>query len=404
MKVFWSWQSDTPGKIGRHFVRAALSLAVEALKQAPDVEEPTAAETREGLHLDQDRQGVPGSPDLAPTIFEKIERSAVFVADVTLVGGSDNGSKRLMNSNVAIEYGHAHHALGSEAILMVQNTHYGNRDALPFDLKHKAGPIQFNLAPAAKKADIEAEQKKLVSQLVVALRPYIERAAAQAAGAFQEAASTSSSAVFFDATEVLGRLGTGTEDEIEYRFGEPRVFYLRVMPAAALPPMKQTQLMDIASQHRPDVLSPYRYSGHLDRNRHGVVAVEPSGTATTPRSVTQLFGTGEIWGLSTHFFSTYRGRPLIPTTKLENIYRRALSNYCDILGTGMGIAAPYTIVLGAIGLQDTYAGVDNSAEGPIHTDSIEVRRILHDPANASQEAVVREFVDAILDLAGVSRA
>ncbi|WP_407193764.1 hypothetical protein [Bradyrhizobium sp. STM 3566] len=273
MKIFWSWQSDTPGKIGRHFVRDALKLAIETLKQAPDVEEPTAAEARESIHLDHDRQGVPGSPDLARTIFEKIERSAVFVADVTLVGTSDGGSKRLMNPNVAIEYGHAHHALGDESILMVQNTHYGQRDALPFDLKHKAGPIQFNLAPSAVKAEIEAEQKKLVTQLVAALRPYVERAASQSAAPFHEAASTSSPAVWFDAAEVLGRVGTGTEDEIEYRFGEPRVFYLRVMPAAARPPIRQTQLMDIASQHRPDVLSPYRYSGYLDRNRHGVIAV-----------------------------------------------------------------------------------------------------------------------------------
>jgi hypothetical protein len=64
MKIFWSWQSDTPGKVGRHFVRDALRLAIEALKQAPDVEEPTAAETRETIHLDYDRQGVTGSPDL----------------------------------------------------------------------------------------------------------------------------------------------------------------------------------------------------------------------------------------------------------------------------------------------------------------------------------------------------
>lgn len=404
MKIFWSWQSDTPGRTGRHFVRAALLLAIERLKQARDVGEPTAAESRERLHLDQDRQGISGSPDLASTIFEKIERSAVFVADVTLVGGSDGGSKRLMNSNVAIEYGHAHHALGSEAILMVQNTHYGNRDALPFDLKHKAGPIQFSLAPGAEKAEIEAEQKKLVSQLVVALRPYLERATAQTGAPFQEATSTTSPALFFNVAEVLGRVGTGTEDEIEYRFGETSVFYLRVMPAAARPPLKQTQLMDIASRHRPDVLSPYRYNGHLDRNRHGVVAVEPSGTATTSRSVTQLFGTGEIWGISTHFFSTSRGRPLIPMTKLENIYRRALSNYCEILSVGMGISAPYTIVLGAVGLQDAYVGIDNSAEGPIHTDSIEVRRILHALGIEAQEAVVRDFVDAILDLAGISRA
>ena len=147
MKIFWSWQSDTPGRIGRHFVRDAVRLAIEQLKRAPDVEEPTAAETREGIHLDHDREGVTGSPDLARTIFDKIDRAAVFIADVTAVGASDDGSKRLINSNVAIEYGHAHHSLGDEAILMVQNTHYGDRETLPFDLKHKAGPIQFCLAP-----------------------------------------------------------------------------------------------------------------------------------------------------------------------------------------------------------------------------------------------------------------
>jgi hypothetical protein len=95
--------ADTPGKIGRHFVRDALLLAIEALKQAPNVEEPTAAETREG----------------------------------------------------------------------------------------------------------------------------IERATAQSAAPFQEAAPTGGPAIFFKPTDVLGRVGTGTVDEIEYRFGEPHVFYLR---------------------------------------------------------------------------------------------------------------------------------------------------------------------------------
>src|SRR5580704_11112247 len=85
MKVFWSWQADTPGKTGRHFVREALAEAIAALKEPEDVEEPSERETREALHLDHDRQGVPGSPDLAPTIFRKIDQAAVFVADVTLV-------------------------------------------------------------------------------------------------------------------------------------------------------------------------------------------------------------------------------------------------------------------------------------------------------------------------------
>src|SRR5215472_8101309 len=85
MKVFWSWQSDTPGKIGRHFVRDALSAAIQRLKEPPEIEEPTALEARAAMHLDQDRKGIPGSPDLARVILERIEQSAVFVADVTSV-------------------------------------------------------------------------------------------------------------------------------------------------------------------------------------------------------------------------------------------------------------------------------------------------------------------------------
>src|SRR5581483_9125197 len=85
MKIFWSWQADTPGRIGRHFVRDALAAAIDALKQPEEIEEPSEREDREALQLDHDRKDVPGSPDLAPTIYRKIEQSSVFVADVTLV-------------------------------------------------------------------------------------------------------------------------------------------------------------------------------------------------------------------------------------------------------------------------------------------------------------------------------
>jgi hypothetical protein len=404
MKIFWSWQSDTPGKVGRHFVRDALRLAIESLRQAPDVEEPTAAETRESIHLDHDRQGVSGSPDLARTIFDKINRSAVFVADVTLVGTSDNGSKRLINPNVAIEYGHAHHSLGDEAILMVQNTHYGDRDALPFDLKHKAGPIQFWLAPDAKKAQIEADRKNLVGQFITALRPFVERRIAQVAAPFQEQPSTHTPAVFFTPDEVLGRIGVGTVDEIQYRFAEPRAFYLRLMPTAAQPELKHTALMDIAGQHRPDVLSQYRFDGYLDRNRFGVIALTPSGTSTTPTSFTQLFSTGEAWGVTRNFFASYQNLTVVPVNALENIYRRVLANYVDILEKGLGIAPPYTVVLGAIGLRNAHVGLNNSVDGPIYDDRIEIRRLLNEANKQAQEAVVKEFADAILDLAGVRRS
>lgn len=72
MKVFWLWQSDTPGKIGRHFIREALSAAIADLTVEAEVEEPEGRDPRSALHLDQDRQGVPGSPDLARIILNKI--------------------------------------------------------------------------------------------------------------------------------------------------------------------------------------------------------------------------------------------------------------------------------------------------------------------------------------------
>ncbi len=56
---------------------------------------------------------------------------------------------------------------------MVQNLHYGSRDDLPFDLKHKAGPIQYSLAPGDGKPEIATEKAKLKGQLIAALRPYL---------------------------------------------------------------------------------------------------------------------------------------------------------------------------------------------------------------------------------------
>ena len=69
MKVFWSWQSDHPGKISRRFVRDAIERAILSLQQDPDVEE--AARDAE---LDHDRKGVPGSPDLAQVIIGKFKQ------------------------------------------------------------------------------------------------------------------------------------------------------------------------------------------------------------------------------------------------------------------------------------------------------------------------------------------
>jgi hypothetical protein len=241
-------------------------------------------------------------------------------------------------------------------------------------------------------------KKKLVNRLTNALRPYLDRVAAQAADPFQEAASTSNPAVFFEPTDVLGR---DSIMEAEYRYDLPQAFYLRLMPTTNLPPVKQTRLMDIARNIAPDVLSPDNYDTPLHRNNFGVAAIEIDGG--TPESVTQFFKSGEIWGITRTYL--WSQGSLIVIAPLERIYCRVLSNYCDFLTEGLDLAPPFNVILGAVGLLNREIVAPGDAEfGPILADRLELRRVLHDTSKASQEAIVREFVDAILGLTGASRS
>ena len=155
-------------------MRDTLRDAIKELKIAEEVEDSPRIDEYEKLHLDHDREGVAGSPDLARVILEKIEASTVFIADVTAIGQvfGDEGKeqpKKLINPNVAIELGYALKLLGNSGLLMVMNDHYGTRNDLPFDLRAKAGPILFTLAPEADKQTITQEKAKLKGKLKEAI-------------------------------------------------------------------------------------------------------------------------------------------------------------------------------------------------------------------------------------------
>lgn len=171
MKIFWSWQSDTLGKIGRFLVRDALNDAIEKLKADNEIEE-----AMRDVHLDHDVKDIPGSPDLVRTILAKIEKSEVVVADVTIVGKTKEG-KSLINSNVAIELGYALHACTDERAVLVFNKYYGKYEELPFDLRHKGGGVSFELQPDSSKVEIEAQQRLLKDAFVRKLKPFVEGAA-----------------------------------------------------------------------------------------------------------------------------------------------------------------------------------------------------------------------------------
>ena len=422
MKVFWSWQSDTPGKIGRHFVRDALQAAIERLKETPEIEEPTAGEARSAMHLDQDRKGIPGSPDLARVILEKIEQSAVFVADVTSVGitttqNEGTQPKKVINPNVAIELGYALHALGDRAFLMVMNEHYGSRADLPFDLQSKAGPIIFRLPPDADRNMITAASRQLTAQLAEALElciaQHVERVRQETP--FPEAAAAGNPAVYFAPNDVLANSGYSTEQEWRLLEGD-RLIYLRLFPThAGQPAVGLAKLTNVFDTRKPCPMSMI-LGGIPGRNRFGPVIYDPQGP-NTMLGLTQGFPTGELWGVNAQMFSRH-GRHnvsgadiwLISAIGREKLYVRVLRNYVKVATSELGLIPPYTVEMGAVGIDGVYLAVPggplNTGEfvGPVMQENIQKRYTLPDVSDSAVAGVLRSYFTEFYDLASCVRA
>src|SRR6185503_1535671 len=94
--------------------------------------------------IDRDTVGVPGSPDIATTILQKIEKAAVFVCDVSFINqGTD--ARQTPNPNVLLELGYALKALGPNRVVMVLNTNFGGPELLPFDLRMRRA-VTYDMA------------------------------------------------------------------------------------------------------------------------------------------------------------------------------------------------------------------------------------------------------------------
>jgi len=121
--------------------------------------------------IDQDTQGQSGTPAISETIYRKIEKCSVFLADVTLVGKTDpkdgRRSKQLPNPNVLIELGYAAGKLGWDRIVLALNKHYGSPESLPFDLRNRRFPVTFDLGPNSRRG--QAVRQSLASELQTAI-------------------------------------------------------------------------------------------------------------------------------------------------------------------------------------------------------------------------------------------
>ncbi len=164
--IFYSWQMDAPLAINKDFIHQALSAAVHALGNQFDIEEA------DRLTVEQGMKGVPGSPEVATMMFEKIGESAIFLGDTSLVGTVVRDGellKRVPNPNVSIEEGFAAGVLGWERVICVSNEYFGPNEEQAFDQRNRRFPISYCLAPGAANEQKGHVREALVKALTIAI-------------------------------------------------------------------------------------------------------------------------------------------------------------------------------------------------------------------------------------------
>lgn len=175
IKIFYSWQSSTDLRFNKDFIRDCLYLAIDYIKSNTELQNLD-------FEILQGTDGLPGSPQVADKILQRIKESDIFIGDISVANNQSKFRKILsniglvkhkvfQNNNVILEMGHAYGTLGEERLIGVLNSKYGSPhfDAqnLPFDIRHLKFPIEYNFS---KIDDEEIAQKQLVKKLVTAIK------------------------------------------------------------------------------------------------------------------------------------------------------------------------------------------------------------------------------------------
>lgn len=158
--IFYSWQSDLPGSETRNIIQDSIKDAVRLLRDTVDIE------------ADRDTKGEFGSPDIAQTIFSKIDDCNIFVADVSAVcryeATDKDGNKKVKympNPNVMLELGYATHVVGWDNVICVLNADYGAPKDMPFDIASRR-LTPFSLKDGKSKGEIKRYIKGVIQDTV----------------------------------------------------------------------------------------------------------------------------------------------------------------------------------------------------------------------------------------------
>lgn len=124
--IFYSWQNDLNKKTHRYFIEKCLKKALHTLEK----------DTSIYASYDRDTKGMTGSPDISSVIFDKIDKAALFVCDISIVN-PESGGRKMPNPNVLLELGYAVSKLGWDRVICLFDVNTGVVEDLPFDIRQK---------------------------------------------------------------------------------------------------------------------------------------------------------------------------------------------------------------------------------------------------------------------------
>jgi hypothetical protein len=356
--VFYAWQSDTDETVNHHFIAAALKEAIARLNVDLQLQESDGE-----LHFDRDTHGEPGMPAIADTVLRKIRDATVFVADLTFVSRIEARDKGLPNANVGIELGYAACALGFERMVCAFNEHYGLPKQLPFDLAHRQFPIRYELSPTATPGEREVQASELADALNERIRDIItglglapkEDPLAHAAAPLEDCSFVASGNGSIARTRA--RDDEGRESEHVFWHHSPSA-WLRLIPARDLALDRRALRQRIARAGTPLRAFGDASRQKLESNDYGIVVLGYEGDVLPhiAMQVSQVFRSGEIWGLNRSLIEPKVTKPSrtfqIPWPETGLQFRETLAHYLDSARDALELPLPLTLVAGLAMVRD----------------------------------------------------
>jgi hypothetical protein len=394
--VFYAWQSDSPSRDNRNFIESALESALKNIQRTGTIERSP--------RLDKDTKDVPGIPDIASIILEKIRAADVFVADVSFVGTTGaqatNANEPLPNPNVMIELGYALSELGWERIALVINTATGSPDDLPFDLRNRRWPVAYEVAAGANETTRTEQKRTLTKQFQNAVETIAKQPPRQKRGtteqrlnALEDMVSRLSGNVaqytmlanLVSGLQKNASAGVNQVDDAQTRCGKQRndlikrlceekfervkvqqgMFVLSICPASAPSPLplvgKNEEILQLGL--RP------MYSSSWNHRRYGdrfVTFSESNGVVDAVTEVTSegcVNATGhDVIAVRPEFFAlTNQKAPTdilaIPSVAFEKSVIEAAFEYVKTL-KALGTQGPWYVALGIVNLVKSHLYVD----------------------------------------------